>query len=287
MSDRILVTGGTGTIGYHLLKYLKEQDTPFTVFARNPKKAATLKGRGYEVILGDFDDKDSVDEAMQGIGKLFLNSPAGPQQVDHQRTVIEAAISNKVKHIVKVSTIDASPDSSLNIGRWHYEIEKAIRDSGIGYTFLHANGFMQNFFAYADSIRNLGRIYAPFAQGKYSAVDARDVAMVAARILAGESQENQEYELTGPTAVGMRDVARAISTAINKEVRYVPIAPEDARSNMRNSGMPDWLVEDMLELSKKYEEGHGSRVSGHIRNVTGNRATDLSRFTEENWRQFA
>lgn len=287
MSDRILVTGGTGTIGMHLLKFLKQYEAPFTVFARNPKKVESLRNKGYDVVTGDFEDKDSVEKAMEGIGKVFLNSPAGPKQVDHQRTVVEAARNNGVNHIVKISTIDTSPDSSLQFGRWHYEIEKAIKESGLKYTFLHPNGFMQNFFSYADSIRNQGRIYAPMAHGKYSAVDARDVAQVAARTLTSDGFENQTYELTGPTAVGMRDVARAISTAINKEVRYVPIDPEDARKNMKSAGMPDWLVDDLLELSKRYAAGDACQVNGHIRNMTGNRATDVSRFTEDNWRQFA
>lgn len=287
MNDLILVTGGTGTIGSHLLKFLKEYDATVRVFARDSKKALRLREQGYDVVLGDFDDRQSVDKALNGVQKVFLNSPAGPQQVAHQVAVVEGAISHGVGYIVKVSAMGAGPDSRLNMGRWHNEIEQAIRTSGIPYTFLQANGFMQNFFAYAHSIKDQGRIYAPMSHAKYSAVDACDVARTAARVLRGEGYENQTYVLTGPSAIDMRDVARAISTAINKEVRYVPISPEDAEKNMRSMGMPDWLVEDLSQLSRIYSENGASQVSQDISKLTGSRATDVSRFTQDNWKRFS
>lgn len=286
MNNHILVTGGTGTIGSYLLKYLKEYDARYKVFVRNARKADKLRSEGHEVVMGDFEDKDSVEKAMAGVSKVFLNSSAGPQQVSHQLTVVEAAGSNSVSHIVKVSAWGTGPDSSLHMGRWHSDIEQAIRDSGMTYTFLQANGFMQNFFAYSSSIKGQGRIFAP-TQGKYSAVDASDVARVAARVLTGDGYDNQTYELTGPSAVGMRDVARAISTVINKEVRYVPISSKDAEKNMRSSGMPDWLVEDLMELSRMYATNQASHVSSDISRLTGSRATDVSRFSEDNWKRFS
>src|SRR5437763_10781549 len=150
----ILVTGSTGTVGSELVKQLKTAGAKFRVAVSSLTKAKKANAEGLEAAVMDYTDPETFRYALQGVDKLFLLSPPGSTQVE--APLIEAARKSDVKHIVKLSVIGAESGATI-FAREHAAMEKAILKSGIPYTFLRPNGFMQNYInQFATSIKAQG-----------------------------------------------------------------------------------------------------------------------------------
>jgi len=117
-------------------------------------------------------------------------------------------------------------------------------------------------------------------------VDARDVAAVAASALTRPGHENQAYDITGPEALSMADVAAKLSTATGKSVNFVAVSSQDARKGMVSMGMPDWLADGLLELMGSWTNGNGSRVTNTVEEATGRSARTYDTFAGEHVQAF-
>ena len=287
MENNLLITGATGTIGQHLVKHLKEEGASFTALVRTEEKARQLQQQGVRTFLGDLDDEASLKEGMHGIEKLFLLSAASLSQVQQQRNAIEAAKASGVKHIVKVSALGTSLSAPTQLGRMHAHTEAEIRKAGFDWTFLHPHSFMQNFFSSSQSIRRANAFYARHGKGKYSPVDARDIAQAAARVLTGTGHAGRTYVITGPEAVSMKDVARTLELLLDKEIRFIPISHEQNRKNRQELGVPDWLAHDLAELDSLFVNGKAGEVSPDFEKLTGKKATPLRQFFQDYYKMFA
>ncbi|GAA3300089.1 hypothetical protein GCM10020218_091140 [Dactylosporangium vinaceum] len=156
----ILVTGATGAIGGQLVRRLREFDVPIRAMVRHPSKAAALD---CDVVIGDFDDPDSLAGALAGVDRLFLNSAGavpveGPQPMIRQQVAaIDAAVAAGVASIVKVSVWGARPGGKLAEGA-HWEIEQHLRAAPVAATVLQPSGFMQNFLTGAAASIDAGEV---------------------------------------------------------------------------------------------------------------------------------
>jgi uncharacterized protein YbjT (DUF2867 family) len=110
---KVLVTGGTGTVGAHLVRELCERGAAVRAFVRDPERAAARLGPGVELVAGDFADRASVRRAMQGVDRVFLTSADGPDQVAHETAVVDAAASAWVQRVVKLSFLGAELGSPI------------------------------------------------------------------------------------------------------------------------------------------------------------------------------
>src|SRR5437764_9809232 len=146
---------------------------------------------------GDLDDSDSLLAAMEGVEKVFLLCPVSQKQTELEANVVEAAKKAGVGHLVKFSVLHASPQSASQLLRWHGQTEQHIRASGIPFTFLRPNIFMQEILRQAAAIKSQGAFYQPFGPDvRLSFVDVRDNAAVAAKVLSESGHEGKVYELT-------------------------------------------------------------------------------------------
>jgi uncharacterized protein YbjT (DUF2867 family) len=274
----ILVTGATGTVGRELVKQLAAKGVPVRALARSPQKAADLSAANVEIVTGDLSDAASLDTALRGVDRVFLNSSADPQMGQLQGNAIGAATRAGVQHLVKMSAMGTSPDSPIGITRWHAEIEKMASRSGITCTFLHPTFFMQNLLMYATSIKAEGVFHATNRDGKAAMVDARDIATVAAAVLTEDAHGGKTYPITGPTAFSYGDAAAILSEALGKPVLYVDVPPDAARQQLLGAGMPEWLVDDLLKLSEVFAGGHAAKVLTTVRDVAKVEPRDFSEF---------
>ncbi|HTK94332.1 MAG TPA: SDR family oxidoreductase [Terriglobales bacterium] len=281
----ILVTGAGGTVGSEVVKQLKAAGAQFRVGFHSPAKAEKAKAEGLAPVLFDFADRASVAAALQGADKLFLLSGNMPNQVEAETAAVEEAKKAGVKHIVKLSVLQADKER-YSFARWHRAVEKAIEKSGVAYTFLRPTGFMQNFVTYqSGSIRGQGALYEPM-DAKVSHVDVRDVAAVAVKALLSPGHEGKAYELTGPEALSYGQVADKISRATGREVRAVFTGPEAARQSMLGMGMPPFMVDAVLDLQEVYATGASEKVYPDIEQVTGRRARSFDDFLRDHLKAF-
>jgi len=277
----LLITGATGTIGSDVVRNVAQSGAAVRALVRNPEKAASLQIQGVEWVKGDLGAPETLDAALAGVEKAFLLPPVHPDAVAHQKNFVEAAKRSGVRHIVKLSSFGADPNTTMTFGRWHGEGEKLIEQSGIAYTFLRPNSFMQNILASVPTIQGQGMIFQPAGDAKISHIDTRDIAAVAAKTLTDSGHEGKTYDLTGPEALTFFQVAEIFSAVLGKTVTYVPVPPEGARQGMIGAGLEEWRVNAILELFEIYRSGEGSEVTGTVRQITGKAPIAYRQFVED------
>jgi uncharacterized protein YbjT (DUF2867 family) len=259
MVNKILITGATGNVGAEVARLLAARGVPMRALVRNRAKAKSIELPNVEIAEGDMDKPRTLGPALAGVDKVFLVSSPEPRQVELQANVIDAAKQAGVRHIVKISAKGAAPDALSAFQRWHAETEQYLARSGMAFTYLQPNFFMQNALSFAPSIASDGKFYGSMKDGKASFVDLRDVAAVAANALADPGHEGKTYVVTGPEAFSFSDMARRLSSAIGKSVTYVDLPREALVQAMMGSGMPDWQAQGIADL---YEWGSTGAEAG-------------------------
>ncbi len=261
----ILVTGATGHIGRELISLLLEAGQPIRVLVRDEHKVAHLDAC-IERAVGDFDKPETLLTTMKGVERLFLLTYETRQDLN----VLEAAKKMGVRHIVKLSTLEAT-EHKIKVGKWHYEREELIRVSGIDWTFLRPGMFMSNSIDWwAESIKGQGSVFFPGGKkGKVAPIDPRDVAEVAALALTRPGHSEQAYELTGSELFTIGEMVQVISQALGKPIQYVDIPPIAAKLFMLRTGMDKTLVNALMEMLASLRKGEGAVVTNTFQRLTG------------------
>jgi uncharacterized protein YbjT (DUF2867 family) len=245
---------------------------------RDTAKAGSLAGLGAEVIAADLDRPESLPPALAGTEKALLSTAADARQVEQHGAFIRAARTAGLKHMVRISAVGADTDSPMQICRMHATSERDMEQSGIAWSHLRPQSFMQNFFAFVATVAGQGKIYACAGRGKISFVDLRDIAALAVAALTQPGHEGKIYDVTGPEALSYEQAADKLSAITKKKIEYVDIPPEAAVQGMTGMGLPDWLARDLAAMSQLYAKGYEAEVSAHVRQVTGRDATSFDRF---------
>src|SRR5215204_223760 len=175
-TKKILLTGSTGNVGGAVLNHLTTTDVDLRVLTRTESKAQALRDRGVEdVVVGDFLNPETLGAALEGVSTVFLLTPISPEQVPQANNVIKAVKgSGNDPRIVRLSVHQASREAPTRISRQHAEIEEELTSSGLPYTLLRPQSFMQNTLMAAKTVAAQGKIYQPFKDGKLGMIDARD-----------------------------------------------------------------------------------------------------------------
>ena len=276
----ILVTGATGQVGREVVRQLAAESEPVRALVRDPARASHIRLPGVDVVIGDMGRPETLDPALLGVDRVFLLSPADPEQVTLQGNVVQACKRAGVARIVKIS-VAGGPDAATQIGRWHWTTEKQIEASGLGFTMLRPTLYMQQTLSFAPSVATSGSFSAPMGTGEVAMVDARDVAAVAVRVLTEGGHDQKIYDLTGPEALSFDAVADALSEAIGRKVSYVHVPPEYFRKQLLGGGVPRWLVDDMLLLFASFRDGYGAAVSNSVQAVTGSKPRTFRQFARD------
>lgn len=275
----ILVTGATGTVGSEVLRLVTEAGTPARALVRSPERADSLRGFDADIVVGHFEEAGSLDDALRGADAVFLVSPAGPTQVQQETGVIDAAVRAGGTRIVKVAAIGV--DSEAQGGRFvdnHRQILRHLVDSGVPHTVLAANGFQQNLLRVAAAVQERGELLQPGGSAAVSHVDARDVAAVAAHVLASDGHEGATYTVTGPVAVTYGEIAQELSDLLGQPVRYIDSDPQHSRAGMLAAGVPEWNADGLLELAAWYRTGEAAVVTDEVEKATGRPARTVRDF---------
>jgi uncharacterized protein YbjT (DUF2867 family) len=284
--ESILVTGASGNIGSQVVKQLLSDAPDVSIKAavhssQNVKKVKD--GDRVKVIPIDYNESDTLREALKDVDKLFLLTPDVSNAPDLASNAVTEAKKAGIRHIVKQSVMGADLEADVGTMRLHRQVEEIIEQSGIPFTFLRPNEFMQNFINFhSASIKGNNAFYIPLEDAKVSLVDVRDIASIAVQSLIDEDKhKNKTYLITGPEALSYHQVAEILSNTTGRKINYVNISDEEARTAMKEIGMSDWLINTVSELSEYFRKGKASEISSAVEEVTGNKPISFSQFAND------
>lgn len=265
----IVISGATGRLGGRVARRLGGE---LRLLVRDPARAPSIPGA--RIAVAEYADLDAMRSALRGASTVLMVSGAEtPHRVAQHRTFIDAAVAERVGHVVYTSFAGAAPDATFTLARDHWATEQYIRASGLRFTFLRDN-------LYADFLPLMvgpdGVIRGPAGEGRAAVVAQDDIADAAVAVLRAPSEhEGRTYELTGPSALTLSSAAAIISAATGREVRYEAETLEEAYASRERYNAPRWQVDAWVSTYTAIAAGELSAVTGDVAALTGHPATSL------------
>ena len=270
----ILVTGASGTVGSEVVKALVALRAPGRAGYRSRPQNVP---KGVESVALDYDRPETIRPALKDVETLFLLS----NTVEVEKKIVDEAKKSRVKRIVKLSVLGAAEEGFI-FARWHRAVERYIEASGLPWTFLRPNGFMQNVVTYmGDTIRAQSAFYSSGGSGAASHIDARDIGVVGAKVLTEGGHEGKAYDLTGPAAITYAQIAETLTATLGRPIRYVPISHEQYKQGAVAAGTPEAYADALVDLNRYYAEGHAARISPAVRQITGREPIPFAQFARD------
>jgi uncharacterized protein YbjT (DUF2867 family) len=274
----ILVTGATGNAGGGVVNGLLELGADVRGLVR-PGSEADLP-EGAEAAEGDLNDPDSLRGTLEGVSAVFLLS--GYEGLDR---TLELARDAGVERIVLLSS-SAAPTGDLNnaVAAYHILSERAVRDSGLPWTFLQPNSFMTNALRWLPQLEKGDVIRGPFGDVAISTIHPDDLGAVAAQALTTADHEGQTYRLSGPEALRPAEQVAILAKYTGRDLSFEAQANEEARAEMEGA-MPKEYVDAFFEF---FVDGVVDETSVHptVRVVTGREPRSFEQWAEENAEAF-
>jgi uncharacterized protein YbjT (DUF2867 family) len=252
---------------------------------REDARAAELRAAGAEVVVGDLLEPTDVFRVVSGCRRVYFGMSVSAGYLEAALTMAVVAREIHLDALVNMSQMTVSQMTIQNTTpshqqRQHWLSEQALGWSGLPVVTIRPTMFLESFFPLAgSSVRDRGRIEVPFGRGKTNPVAAADVSRVVAAVLANpESHLGRIYELTGPKSQDMNGVAREFSDALNREVTYSDIRPEDWEKELRKAGLSEHLTEHVVTMGELHRAGRYDRLTDGVERVTGRPAMSVREF---------
>lgn len=270
----LAVTGATGQLGGRVARRLAAAGVRQRLVVRDPARIpAGLTGT--DVAVADYADPLAVRAALDGTPVVFMVSAAEARdRVAQHQAFVDAAAAVGVRHLVYVSFYGAAPDAAFTLARDHWATEEHIRASGLSWTFLRDNLYLDFFPMMAGQD---GVIRGPAAEGRVAAVAQDDIADVAARVLREpDRHQGACYWLTGPEALTLDEVADQLSRSTGRRITYHPETVDEAYASRAAYGAPDWQVDAWVSTYTAIAAGELARVTDDVERISGHPATSLA-----------
>ena len=279
MSATVAVTGATGVVGAGVARGLATDGIAQRLIVRSPERTPALPGA--DIAVASYADAGAARAALAGVDTLFMVSGSeDPNRLADHLTFVDAATAAGVHRIVYTSFFGANADSTFLLGRDHWHTERHIRQAGLTFTFLRDSFYADVLPEWAGPERVLR---GPAGEGRLAAVaraDVIDVALVVLLAAAGSGRQstahdNATYDLTGPQALTLAEVADIITRATGRPVRYQPETIEEAYTSREVFGAPKWMVDAWVSTYTAIAAGELDEVTDDVPRLTGHPAVSL------------
>jgi NAD(P)H dehydrogenase (quinone) len=279
MSSQVIgVTGATGGLGGRVAARLADAGIAQRLLARDPGSAPVLPGA--EVVrFAGYHDGESMRRALDGVDTLlFVSAAEDPDRVSLHATAVDAAAAAGVRRLVYTSFVAASPDATFTYARDHFHTEEHIRASGLAYTFLRHN-------LYIEYIPQMcppdGVIRGPAGDGRAALVSRDDLADVATVVLTGHGHDGRTYDVTGAEALTMGDAAAELSRVTRRQITYESQTLDEARESRKDSEAPDWMIEGWVSSYAAIAAGDLEEVAETVEELSGHQPKRLGDWLRE------
>jgi NAD(P)H dehydrogenase (quinone) len=279
----IAVTGATGGLGGRVARRLAGRGVAQRLLVRDAARAPRLDRA--EVAEATYGDGEAMRRALDGVATLLLVSASEDRErIKLHTTAVDAAVAAGVGRVVYTSFFGAAPDCTFTFGRDHWHTEEALKASGMGYTFLRDNLYIDflPLMAGADGV-----IRGPAGDGRVAAVARDDIADAAVAVLLGDAgdparHDGRGYDMTGPEALTLAEVAEELSRFAGRPVTYQEETLEEAYASRASYGAPDWEVDGWVSTYTAIGNGDLEEVSGDLEALAGHPPMRLAEFLAGN-----
>lgn len=281
MNDSFLpelaVTGSTGFLGGMVARRLAAKGFPVRLLSRDPARAPELP-RASAVTCAYANDRQAK-EALDGVKTLFMVSASeSADRLDQHRAFIDAAAQAGVEHIVYTSFYGAAPDAVFTLARDHWATERHIVASGMHYTFLRDNFYVDFLPALVGED---GVIRGPAGVGRVAAVCRADIAEAAAVVLTAPTEHRgATYDLTGPESLSLHEVAEILTIHSGSPVTFHNETIEEAYASRRRWDAPSWQYDAWVSTYTAIAAGELETLTDDVARLTGRAPMGLAEYLD-------
>jgi NAD(P)H dehydrogenase (quinone) len=267
------VSGASGKLGQLVAGEVAKQGqaSQTTLGSRDLAKLAGFAKQGFKTAVFDFDNPQSMRDALKGHRRLVLISSdtAVDERIRQHKAAIDAAKAAGIEAIIYTSFTNASSKSLFTFAKIHAETEAYLKASGLAYTILRDNQYAENLENAIAHAKDTSTLAIHGSKGKVAYISRPDIAFAAATALLAKPAANAIYELTGPQAFDAADVARILARKWNKDVKAAELPREVFVSILRGVKLPEFLVEAIASLGDATAAGEMAAVSGDFKKIAG------------------
>jgi NAD(P)H dehydrogenase (quinone) len=288
-TSALLVTGAAGKTGSYTAKLLLERGHRVRALVhRFDERAATLRDRGAEVVVGDLHDIDVVNEAAEGARAAYFVYPISPGLLEATATFAQAAEESDITAIVNMSQISARRGAASDAARIHWLGERIFDWSPIATTHLRPTFFAEWFTRFgATGIREQGVLRLPFGDGRHAPITAEDQGRVIAAILEHpEEHADQAYPLFGAVEMNHYEIAEAISKALGRPVRYEPAEIPTWIDGIKARGFTEFQAQHLANVAVDYQNGIFAGNNDVVERIGGKKPTTVEQFITDHLAEF-
>jgi uncharacterized protein YbjT (DUF2867 family) len=276
----ILITGASGNVGQEVIQQIAKTALGRVRATFQSAAKAAAAPAGVEAVIMDYNQPETIRAALRNVESVFLVGPVAPNLVELESKAIDEIRRSGVRQLVKLSAMGGH---GATFPRQHQESEEYIKSSGVAYTFLRPNGFMQNMVNYnGATIRTQNVFYGTQGDGKVSHIDIRDIAAVAVRVLTGDGKHwGKVYSLTGAEALSNARMAEILSAKLGREINYIDLPQNQMKQALLAAGLPEWNVDGVLDLAEFYRQDGASTVSGDVAEILERKPYSFEQFSQD------
>ncbi|WP_461172985.1 SDR family oxidoreductase [Arthrobacter sp. Z1-9] len=271
----LAVTGSTGGLGGMVARQLAAAGSAQRLLVRDVARAPELENAA--AVVCTYSDSEAARQALEGAKVLFMVSAAEAEdRLDEHFTFVDAAAGAGVEHLVYTSIYRCAPDSTFTLARDHYATEEHIKASGMEFTFLRNN-------LYLDFLPLMtgedGVIRGPAGEGMFSGVTREDIARCALAVLRDPAiHKGQTYNLTGPEDLSLSRAAEVLTAGTGRTVSYHPESIEEAYASRSSYEAPQWQLDAWVSTYTAIASGELGGVSPDVHGLTGEDPLSLAEF---------
>ncbi|GAA1722750.1 SDR family oxidoreductase [Isoptericola hypogeus] len=287
----VAVTGASGRLGSRLAFRLAAEGARQRLVVRDPAQAPRLAdGRRLpecEIAVADgYADADAMRAAFHGVRTVFLVSAReSADRVALHTATIDAAVAAGVERLVYTSFVGAAPDATFTFARDHWHTEQHLaavaERSGLRTTVLRDNLYHH---ALTMFVGDDGVIRGPAGDGRVASVSHDDVADVATAVILDERPRRHDgatYEVTGPQALTLAEVAATLAEASGRDVTYHAESEQEAYESRAGYGAEPFEVAGWVTSYTAIAAGELAHVSDDVSRLVGRPARSLAQWLDD------